>query len=202
VLAAPDEECTLRWDSAAPFRLLAARRGHLHVVAGIVEVSSRNDGTSTPAFHIGWGTPGPLSHDIVAMLPPCQPAKLRSQSVRLASLVRAGGKVRSNLAQAKDQPMTFYREELRALGEPHDASTAFARLADGTPSGRGELGVAVRTGNRRLTTGHKLVVNDIMGERYLVITKDGYVTVRGADNPALLNELDRQSTTLRGQSTR
>jgi hypothetical protein len=201
-LAEPDEEYTMRWDSAQPFRLLAARRENLYVVAGIWDMPAPREGEPpVPAFYIGWGTPGGLPQDLLALLPPSQAAKLRSQSVRLSSLVRVGGEVRRRPAQAQDQPLTFYQGELRALGESSDASTAFARLAAATTTGRGELAMAVGSVAGRRTTGHKLVVNDIGGERYLVVTKDSYVTARGAATTTLLEELRIESKILNRQST-
>jgi hypothetical protein len=185
-LAQPDEAYSLRWTADSPARTLAARRRNVHALATIGVQRWPN------TIFFGWSDEGGLPAALVSLLPAGQPARLRPQSVRLHSVAKVSGEVSARRVAARHQPVTFLSDEFRSCGETPDASAAFARLGAGRSSGRGELTVSVGYGPGRRATGHKVMLNDVEGKRYLVVTKNDYVTMRGASDRDVIDELYRE----------
>lgn len=188
-LARPAEAYSLRWDAARPVKMLAARQGNVHALAAIGVDHTSGSTTAGPVVWFGLTDEGGLLQALASRLPNRSPAKLRSQSVRLSSLARIGGEAAARVDEARRQPVSFLIEQFRACGETREASDAFARLAVGTSSGRGELTVSVGYSERRRTTGHKVMVSDVDRKLFLVVTKDDYVTIRGATKQDVIDVL-------------
>jgi EspG family len=94
-LAYPVNEFTLRWESATPLRAMAACNGDREVVA-IFAFPTRTSGAAPqrPVLWVSQLVHGSLAPNLVSFLPPREPARIRSLSVRAQSLAHADDNAR------------------------------------------------------------------------------------------------------------
>ena len=198
VLAWPEYEINLRWQSDTAVRAMAASRHNLPVLAWLAyPMISDRPAHRPPGMSIWfvWGESDEPAVDLVRRLPerPAGHVRARSQSVDVASLRKARALVNSASRTSRQQPWSIMRQALRQVGVGDDASRAFANLADQECKARGEFRVVVpgRFGGRRASSWIR--VNDTDKGRYLLTIDDrGWITMRGATKDILVNQLRQE----------
>jgi hypothetical protein len=184
VLAGPDHEFNLRWQSDQPFRAMAAHCGGRQVVAKLDDrgLSIRS-------------APGRLADELVDLLPPARPARQHSESVSATELSRIDVRVGSGDQNGPDL-IDMIRTELSRARERPQAIETFIRLAREAATGRGEFGLARRTPWRQHSVPRALLVNDTASGRYSIsFDRDQYgedfVTVNRGDRMLLIGRLNQ-----------
>ncbi|MGH3624301.1 MAG: ESX secretion-associated protein EspG, partial [Sciscionella sp.] len=175
-------------------RAMAARNGDREMIA-IFAFPTRTSGAAPqrPVLWVSRLVHGPLAPTLVSFLPFCEPARIRSLSVKAQSLAHADDDARWQPQPLREQPFTFVQKALLDKDEPPEACAAFAKLAASSPRGRGELGVAVlsRSG-RREASRRRIILADTEDGRFVLTTLGEHVTVRGGGISDLAQELQRQ----------
>lgn len=199
-LAEPDVEMSLRWEGPRPARAMAVRRARLPVTAWIGQYPVDRPGGPIVEHRIQftWGEPADLAADLVGLVPHRPAARVPggTQTVELDKL-RAAGRWASADGRANGPAGGAMYRALRELGECETVSRLFADLTVLRCLARGDLRVAVRASVHRRRPGPRILVNDTDAGRFLLTTRDGLVTVCGADSDELASRLTTEQTDLR-----